>query len=249
MRSASPSNASPRSKPPARTPAASASRCVEPTRSLMLTPSGSRGRDLVLDAELREDQRRDGRGGAVGAVDEHAQRRAPRSACRRRRPPRPRSAPRRPRAARDSPTPAPVGRAVAVGHQRLDAILVVVAELEAVGAEQLDAVVGERVVRGRDDDAEARALLAHEPGDAGRRQHAGAQARGRRPRRCRRTARPRASAPSAACRARPRPRAGPRPRSRAYSAEARPRASATSGLSTSPLATPRTPSVPNSRPP
>ena len=47
---------------------------------------GLGGRDLVLDAELREDERRDGRGGAVGAVDEHAQRRTPRSASRRRRP-------------------------------------------------------------------------------------------------------------------------------------------------------------------
>ena len=62
-----------------------------------------------------------------------------------------------------------------VAHERLDAILFLVAELEAVRAEQLDAVVGERIVRGRDDGAEARALLAHEPGDARRRQHAGAQ--------------------------------------------------------------------------
>ena len=39
----------------------------------MLTPSGSQADDLVLDAELGEDERRDRRGGAVGAVDEHAQ--------------------------------------------------------------------------------------------------------------------------------------------------------------------------------
>ena len=47
---------------------------------------GLGGGDLVLDAELREDERRDRGGGAVGAVDEHAQRRhldrRPAAACR-----------------------------------------------------------------------------------------------------------------------------------------------------------------------
>ena len=134
----------------------------------------------------------------------------------------------------------------AVVHERLDAVLLVVAELEAVRAEELDAVVGEGVVRGRDDCAEARALLAHEPGDAGRGQHARAQgdAAGARDARAQRVLeqRPRAA------RVTPHDDDGRlRPRSRANSADARPSASATSGPSTSPLATPRTPSVPNSR--
>ena len=34
---------------------------------------GLAGRDLVLDAEPREHERRHGRGRAVGAIDEHAQ--------------------------------------------------------------------------------------------------------------------------------------------------------------------------------
>ena len=59
--------------------------------------------------------------------------------------------------------------------QRLDAILVVVVELEPVRAEELDAVVGERVVRGRDDGAEVAPCSRTSQAMPGRRQHAGAQ--------------------------------------------------------------------------
>ena len=172
------------------------------------------------------------RGRAVGAVDEHAQRRAPRSPCRRRRRPRSRSARRRRRAARDSPTPAPVGRVALVAHQRLDAVLVGVVELEAVGAEELDAVVGERVVRGRDDGAEARpparARARRRRASAARRR----AARGRRRTRCRRTARPRACGPERRVSRPTRTTRAAPPRARARSsADARPSASASSGLS------------------
>ena len=141
----------------------------------MLTPSGSQAVISCSIAELREHERGDGRGRAVGAIDEHAQRGHLDRSCRRRRRPSSRSAPQRPRAGATRRPRRPVGPRALGAHQRLDAVLVVVGELEAVRAEELDAVVRERVVRGRDDGAEARALLAHEPGHAGRRQHAGAQ--------------------------------------------------------------------------
>ena len=55
-------------------------------------------------------------------------------------------------------------------HQRLDLALDVVRELEAVRAEELDAVVLERVVRGRDHHAEIGPHRARQHGD-GRRRH------------------------------------------------------------------------------
>ena len=111
MRSASPSNASPRSKPPGAHAARRARRGASSrTRSLMLTPSGSAAVISCSMPSCAKTQRRDGRGGAVARSRRARAARAPRSACRRRRRPRPRSARPRPRAARDSPTPAPVGR-------------------------------------------------------------------------------------------------------------------------------------------
>ena len=55
-------------------------------------------------------------------------------------------------------------------HQLLDLLLLVVGELVAVRPEQLDAVVDERVVRGRDHHAEIGAERAGQHGD-GRRRH------------------------------------------------------------------------------
>ena len=227
---------------------ASASRWVEPTRSLMLTPSGSQA---VISCSMPSCAKTSGATVEAAPLAQststrsvgHLDRRAAaagdpgRIALARRR----RAGATRPRRRRSAAARSSL-------HQRLDAVLFLVLELEPVRAEQLDAVVGEGVVRGRDDGAEARALLAHEPGDARRRQHAGAQ----------RDAARRGDAGAQRV-LEHRPRAarvapdddrpgGSAPRSRANSAAARPSARATSGFSTSPFATPRTPSVPNSRP-
>ena len=60
-------------------------------------------------------------------------------------------------------------------EQRLDLLLDLVAELEAVGPEQLDAVVVVRIVRGRDHDAEIGAHRARQHADRRRRDRAGEQ--------------------------------------------------------------------------
>ena len=57
---------------------------------------------------------------------------------------------------------------------RFDLVFDFVGELEAVGAEDLDAVVGPGIVRGRDHDAGGEAVGAGEVGDAGRGDDAGA---------------------------------------------------------------------------
>ena len=59
--------------------------------------------------------------------------------------------------------------------QRLDLVLDVVVELEAVGTEQLDAVVVEGIVRGRDHHADIGAHGAREHSDRRRRDRAGEQ--------------------------------------------------------------------------
>ena len=59
--------------------------------------------------------------------------------------------------------------------QVLDLFLGLVGQLVAVRAEQLDAVVVERIVRGRDHHAEVGAHRAHQHRDAGRRDRAGEQ--------------------------------------------------------------------------
>ena len=57
----------------------------------------------------------------------------------------------------------------------LDLVFQVVGQLEAVPAEELDAVVLRRVVRRRDHDPAIGTQLAHEEGDRGRRDDAGQQ--------------------------------------------------------------------------
>ena len=138
------------------------------------------------------------------------------------------------RSARGRSPTAPASSRLELG---LDGLLDVVGQLAAARREQLDAVVGERVVRGRDHGAHARAAVG-----AGRRRPASARRRGarrRRPRRRgRRPAPPRAAGPSGACRDRSRPG-----RRRAPAPRRGPSARASSGVSSA-LATPRTPSVP-----
>ena len=66
-----------------------------------------------------------------------------------------------------------LGRGTALRHERLDLVLHRIRQLEALGVEQLDAVVLGRVVRGRDDDAAVAVQLAHEQRDSGCRDDAG----------------------------------------------------------------------------
>ena len=114
------------------------------------------GDDRGAHAEALEQQRRDRRGGAVGAVDHDVQ------------------AVQRHVDGLGDPRDVALGRALAASsapahvaadaqlvlgpEQRLDALLVGVRELEPVAAEELDAVVGIRVVAGRDDGAEVGVL-------------------------------------------------------------------------------------------
>ena len=241
-RSASPSKASPRSAWCATTARASSPGSVEPHLSLMFAPSGAscsaltsapspastRGA-MALAAPLaqsttmcRPSRRRPSRVAAevrlveldrtgVGADTAHAV--AGRAA----------------------------GRAVRVGQQRvelaLDLALDLDRQLRPQQAEQLDPVVGEGVVRGRDDGAGRLAGLAP------RRPRPGWAAR-----RGRSTSAPSAARPAekAAWRSGPERRVS-RPTTNVGAgrtrAAARPRASASSGVSSS-FATPRTPSVP-----
>ena len=75
-----------------------------------------------------------------------------------------------------APDGADVGRARRrLVERALDLELGVVGELEAVAAEELDAVVAVRVVRGGDDDAEVEPVAADQQRRAGRRQHAAEQ--------------------------------------------------------------------------
>ena len=138
----------------------------------MLTPSGRAWIRSTSAAEALGQQRRDRRGRAVRAVDQHA---TPAAA--------------RPEAL-DEPVHVGLRRArehvglphARAGRQRVvgvdqvrDAVLLGVVQLEAVGAEELDPVVLERVVRRREHRAAVVAVLAHEHRHAGRGQHPGAQ--------------------------------------------------------------------------
>ena len=127
-------------------------------------------------------------------------------------------------------------------EQRLDGRLLGVGELEAVGPEELDAVVREGVVRRADD--RARPRRPSPPPARRRRAWAGRRAGRRRRRRSPAPppARPRAWGRCGACRG----RSGPGSRGARRAPRARPMAIASSGVS-SRFATPRTPSVPNSR--
>ena len=116
-----------------------------------------------------------------------------------------------------------------------------VGELQPAGCEELHAVVGERVVRGRHHGGGNRAPLG-EPRHAGRRKDPEVDDV-RRPRSpSRQRAPPGASAPTCACRG----RSGSASAGSTLAA-ARPSARTTSGLSSA-LATPRIPSVPNRAP-
>ena len=70
------------------------------------------------------------------------------------------------------PTPAPVGRCHVLPHPLLDGRLDGVVELVPAAGQELDAVVGHRVVRGGQHDAEVGAEAVGEVGDARGRQHA-----------------------------------------------------------------------------
>ena len=74
---------------------------------------------------------------------------------------------------RDAADVTPGGALPLVAQPVLDAVLEVVGELVAAPCEELDAVVGHGVVRGREHGTEVGVLLPHEVGDGGGRQHAG----------------------------------------------------------------------------
>ena len=74
---------------------------------------------------------------------------------------------------RDAADVAAGGALPLVAQPVLDAVLEVVGELVPAPGEELDAVVGHRVVRGREHGTEVGVLLAHEVGDGRRGQHAG----------------------------------------------------------------------------
>src|SRR6478752_4184151 len=156
QRSASPSNAIPRSRPWSAT---SAGLAADPVDAL---------------AQQLEQRRPTAPGGAVGAVDADREPGLHAVAVRRRQP--------------GDVVPARVRQllrmapalARLVVHQPLDLGLVLVGELAAVTAQELDAVVLERVVRRRDHAAQRGAGLARQHGNARGRDHA--RADGDRPR-------------------------------------------------------------------
>ena len=185
MRSPSPSNATPRSSRSSRPSAAAARRSVAPQPTLMFVPSGSSPIAVTSAPSCSNACGAMLAVRAVRAVDGDPQ--PVRSEPKRssdvlevavgRDARRGRSRRRRARRRRGAPRSAP----------RL------VAELLAVAVEELDAVVLGRVVRGGDDDAE----VEREQRDRRRRQHAGEDARCRRPTRCRARTPPRARRPEA----------------------------------------------------
>ena len=170
-RSPSPSNARPRSKPSAATCSCRAPMCVLPQPALMLVPSGRSNSTLTCGAGLLERQRRRPVHGAVGAVDGDAH---------------------AAQVERDALDHVPdvalhgalelLGAAEVGAGQRLQVVMLdvrldlglfLVAQLDAGAGEELDAVVGEGVVRGADDDAGVGAALQHQRGEPRRRDHAG----------------------------------------------------------------------------
>ena len=193
QRSASPSWAMPTSAPCASTALASGSRWVEPTPSLMLRPSGSapmtvtvrrrRGTSRArrrLPRRARSRGRRAGRRGGAAASRAGGRRSGPRrrrtGGCGRRR--------RRWAAASARPSRASMRSSTSSGS------------LAPPRGEELDAVVGRRVVRCRDHDAEVGVDVGdQERGGRGRDdagvEHVDARATRARPRRRRRGTRPR----------------------------------------------------------
>ena len=204
-RSASPSNARPACAPCSRTAATSPLGSVDPHPSLMFVPSGSALRTTTSAPSRVERLGRGRERGAVPAVDDdpHARpaRRAPTAAVSLRdvrvERARDRAGRRRCPSPRGGVMPSREDR----GELRLDPRLGLVAQLAAAGLEELDAVVGVRVVAGRD----------HRPGAPRRRRsrppgRGSAARRAARPspprRRSPRPAPPRASGPTGACRGR-----------------------------------------------
>ena len=248
MRSASPSNASPRSKPPARTPCGERVQVRRAAAVVDVDAVGIAGRDLVLDAEAarrpaaprsrpRRWRSRRARAG-----------RAPRSACRPRRRPRPRSARPRRRAAATRRRPRRVGRSRSSAISASTRSSSSSSSLKPSAPNSLMPLSGNGLCEAE--------MTAPRLAPCSRTSQAmpgvgSTPARSATPPA---EAMPAHSASSSigpgATRVAPDDddRRAPRRARARSSAEARPSASATSGLSTSPFATPRTPSVPNRRP-
>ena len=170
-RSPSPSKARPRSKPSAATTSCSAADVGAAAAGVDVGAVGPVEQHRDLRAGLLERQRRRQVHGAVGAVDgdlhpaeveRDALDHVPGVAL---------------HGALELLGAAELGAGqrlqVVVLDVRLDLGLFLVAQLEAVPGEELDAVVGEGVVRGADDDAGVRAALVHQRGEPRRRDHAG----------------------------------------------------------------------------
>ena len=137
-----------------------------------VAPVGLGGEHVDVGAEAAEDLRRGPVGRAVGAVEQDAaagQVEVGEALVQRAQVVLERAVQRRTRADR-APAPARLGSSSASISAS-----VVVGELVAVAAEELDAVVGVRVVRGREHDAEVEAVAADQQRRAGRRQHAAEQ--------------------------------------------------------------------------
>ena len=139
----------------------------------MLVPSGAAATIGRPHAEALEQQRGDGRGRAVRAVDEDVQ--AVAAARRRRRRSSPRSARRAAREAAAPPTSPPIGSSSSGSSSASTRSSSASMSLKPSPPKSLMPLSRERVVGGRDDGAEVGVLLAHQHGHAGRRQHAGPQ--------------------------------------------------------------------------
>ena len=156
-RSPSPSNATPIWQPRSTTVRASCSGCVEPQWRLMLRPSGWLPMTTRLEAQAAEQLRRHRRRRAVRAIDGQLEpQRAP--ALRETRRADDPDTRRRDRPAGDRWRVAALRRATTIGDDGLDLALDAFGELLAAPGEHLDAVVLERIVRGRDHDAGVVAL-------------------------------------------------------------------------------------------
>ena len=165
IRSPSPSNAIPRSKPPSTTVRCRSARSVAPQPTLMLWPSGASPIACTSAPQ---------RANASGARPEYeplAQSTTMRSPVRSE-PKRSRTCSRYESVAISTRSMRPWSIAGRRGEQRLDLLLGLVGELAALRVEELDAVVLGRVVRRRDDDAE----VERQQRDRRRRQHAGEDA-------------------------------------------------------------------------
>ena len=173
QRSASPSRAKPASAPCSRTAACSGPRWVEPQPSLMLRPSGSAPIAMTSAPACSQGVRTGVVRRAVGAVEDDLEPgERPARWCRGggRRTPSTGVA-----YGVTRPTSPPVGRSQSSSRCCSICLLDGVVELEAAAGEELDAVVGHRVVRGADDDAEVGAERLGQVGDPRGRQHPQAQ--------------------------------------------------------------------------